>query len=80
MHKQLLLKAYDVTKLHGDAYMLTLTPEQLTTLHEDLGILMQEAGSSQEELQIARKFFFEQEGYMETDIKCWQYWKERTDD
>jgi hypothetical protein len=31
---------------------------------------------SPEDMQNARSFFFEKEGYMESDNVCWNYWKE----
>jgi len=66
----------------GNKYKLVLNDQQVLDLKEqlDMAITANNKQPMDKEMQDARCYFFEEEGYMGTDMQCWNYWKDRHND
>ena len=80
MIRDIILDAHECKITNDRKFHLTMDIDQLKALRADLDKLLAPPPTWNSELQEARKFFFEKEGYMETDDTCWAYWKEHKDE
>ena len=72
MIKEFILKAVASSNMPEGKTKLVLDDSQMLDLYNDLYVVL--CKPSDETLQAARTFFFEEEGYMANDAKCIGYY------
>ena len=73
MNKTFTTEVLGVTMLRDDKYEITLNRDQIIALYEDF------TKALRIDVRDLRDFFFQTEGYMESDKVCAEYYKKNKD-